>query len=304
MENELKQQKNTFLKSIMRDPKLSKTLGSAISAPIGSTKRVQAKSTLSIMDKLGRNFNSQGGIFGTPGSYTGPVDFSKTVLPPAIGSIPQKPITDYSNMVIFPAAPAFKRPVSRKALSTDPAGAFTFPKLAQPTIKSTEDLSKITLPEWTPPSPLVSPTMKKRMYHTEPGFAGGYYTTEEVPDPRYKTPEQRSALLRAGVFRTGPLSEIYGRRTPAEKVSGALMERPEEVRGAERPVYEPSAPIPTYAPQVPTYQEGVMGDAQRARDTGIPPHLFAKQIADEQFGGSVEAYLDDFGEGIYQCVGI
>ena len=95
MNNELTKKKNDLLKSIMENPKLAKTFKEALSAPIGSTKRAQAKSVLSIMKKVGGvNGDGRGGpITGSPQNNT-----------PAT--------TNYSNMMIFPAAPRFKKRVN------------------------------------------------------------------------------------------------------------------------------------------------------------------------------------------------
>lgn len=53
MENDITKNKNDLLRSIMKNPKLSKTFGDAFNAPIGSTIRDQAKSMFSVMKKTG-----------------------------------------------------------------------------------------------------------------------------------------------------------------------------------------------------------------------------------------------------------
>ena len=92
-DKELIQKKNSLMKSILKNPKLARTFKDAIKAPIGSTKRTQAKSVISIMEKL-RGIKNDG--IGGPGPQTPQGDQ---------GSGP----SDYSNLMIFPAAPAFKK---------------------------------------------------------------------------------------------------------------------------------------------------------------------------------------------------
>ena len=72
--------------SIMRHPKLSRTFADAISAPIGSTKRKQAQSMISVMNKVNtRNMPMQGGMNGTggPGVTVLPNASTTPDVPPA-----------------------------------------------------------------------------------------------------------------------------------------------------------------------------------------------------------------------------
>ena len=94
MNNELTKKKNDLLKAIMSNPKLAKTFKEALSAPIGSTKRAQAKSVISIMRKIGGVNNGQGGPLNIPQNN------------PPVSTVPTTP--NYGNMVIFPAAPKYK----------------------------------------------------------------------------------------------------------------------------------------------------------------------------------------------------
>lgn len=94
MNKELRKKKNDLMKSIMSNPKLSKTFRDAMAAPIGSTKREQAKSVLSIMRKIGGFHDGQGGP-----------EMPSSTQP----SIPEP--TNYGNMMIFPPAPKFKTKV-------------------------------------------------------------------------------------------------------------------------------------------------------------------------------------------------
>ena len=73
MDKETIRKKNQVLKAIMSDPKLSRLYKEAASAPIGSTKREQARSMFSIMKKVGGINDGQGGPMigaGTPQTYS------------------------------------------------------------------------------------------------------------------------------------------------------------------------------------------------------------------------------------------
>lgn len=105
MNNELTKKKNNLLKAIMSNPKLAKTFKEALSAPIGSTKRAQAKSVISIMRKIGGVTNDgQGGPLNIPQNNT------------PVSAVPTAP--NYGNMVIFPAAPKFK--VKKPVIASTP----------------------------------------------------------------------------------------------------------------------------------------------------------------------------------------
>ena len=97
MQNDLNKKKAEFLKNIMSHPKLSRVFSDALSSPIGSTKREQSKSILSIMKKLrGIKNDGQGG----PGM--------PYVSSPSTNPVSANTKNDYSNLIIFPAAPKFK----------------------------------------------------------------------------------------------------------------------------------------------------------------------------------------------------
>lgn len=109
MDKDISKQKNTVMKSIMGNAKLARTFNDALNSPLGSTKRDNARSTLSIIGKLGGT-NGQGGqkYYGmggpitptsTPAVSSGYTDFSG-------GNNNNQ--DDFSNMFIFPAAPKLK----------------------------------------------------------------------------------------------------------------------------------------------------------------------------------------------------
>lgn len=111
---EITKKKNDMMKSIMSNPKLARTFRDAVSAPIGSTKREQAKSVLSIMKKVGGLTNDgQGGPAGNSflsGYNSGAVTPAPTGLK----------LPDFANMFIFPAAPAFKMPTPTSVSTPKP----------------------------------------------------------------------------------------------------------------------------------------------------------------------------------------
>ena len=99
MDKELLKHKTTVMKSIMGNPKLARMFRDALKSPLGSTKRDNARTTLSIIGKIGKANDGRGGPGGaiTPSyspSYSN--ESSPTYQP------------DFSNMMIFPAAPKFK----------------------------------------------------------------------------------------------------------------------------------------------------------------------------------------------------
>ena len=94
MNDDIIKKKTELMKSIMMNPKLSRTFKDAMSAPIGSTKREHVKSILSIMKKVGGLKNDGMG---------GPIPMG---MPPAPAPMPETP--NYGNMIIFPAAPKLK----------------------------------------------------------------------------------------------------------------------------------------------------------------------------------------------------
>ncbi len=133
MNNDIHKKKSDVLASIMANPKLARTFKEAMAAPIGSTKRDQAKSILSIMRKVGGStFDGQGGPF-DPFAAVGSA-FNTGAQNLASTSTPSTP--NYSNLMIFPAAPAFKSSTSTQTstpamsgnMSIAPGGMSVAPK--------------------------------------------------------------------------------------------------------------------------------------------------------------------------------
>ncbi len=111
---EISKHKVNVMKSIFANKKLARTFTDALNSPLGSTKRDNARSTLSIIGKLG-GANGQGG----PGYYGqgGPGDGALSGFSPVSPSLYSPSYSndnhpgykeDYGNMMIFPAAPKFK----------------------------------------------------------------------------------------------------------------------------------------------------------------------------------------------------
>ena len=95
MATETEKSKALMFKVIMRNPKLSKIVREAFSAPIGSSKREQAKSIVSILKRVSESkFDGSGG----PGS--GSVGPSMQQVVPNFGTS--------GNVMIFPAAPKMR----------------------------------------------------------------------------------------------------------------------------------------------------------------------------------------------------
>ena len=68
----INKRKAEFMKSIMSNKKLSGSFRDAMSSPIGSTKRDQARSTFSIMKKIGGLNDGRGGPFPMPQAPVSP----------------------------------------------------------------------------------------------------------------------------------------------------------------------------------------------------------------------------------------
>ena len=108
MDNNLHQIKHNVLTSIMSNPKLARTFKEAMNAPIGSTKRDQAKSILSIMRKVGGDtFGNSTGISDGQGGLFNIQPMTTSAPSTPTPTIPYAP--DYSNLMVFPAAPALKK---------------------------------------------------------------------------------------------------------------------------------------------------------------------------------------------------
>lgn len=100
---EFTKRKLDLMKSIFSNPKLSKTLQDALNSPIGSTKRDQAKSTLSVLKKLHNRNDGRGGP-----------ELGATLNATSTPSMSSSTIPTYDNVVPIPAV------TLKSTLASDP----------------------------------------------------------------------------------------------------------------------------------------------------------------------------------------
>lgn len=289
-----------MLHSIMANPQLAKSFGDAFSAPMGSTKRDQGRTMFSIMKKLGgiRNDGQGGPLNGYLGVGT---DSSKLTV---------SPFTDYSNMMIFPSAPKLKGSFEGMKLPTPKdtssvAGGTSTPQTTTGLLgsnlntttwgnqwnnvsnKLSKDISGMAnFQQSTTSAPfsnlslanLPAPTVKGSI----PGLTGsGVY--QDVLQPGwtpYTSPEaQADALKNKNAGKTPAPTKGLGPYYPGTSadITGA------DTTGTSIDISEPK----------PT---GIRAQAQKAVTEGIGAGFFAKNIVDEKFGGSLDAYMNNFDE--------
>jgi hypothetical protein len=107
MDKEMVKRKNAMFKSMLANPKLARAYKDAINAPIGSTKREQAKSMFSVMRKMGNVNDGQGGILQDIGNNVKNFFNPVTTPTPSLTTPISSPV-NYGNMIVFKAAPALK----------------------------------------------------------------------------------------------------------------------------------------------------------------------------------------------------
>ena len=103
-QNKILKSKNAAFSAIAKNPKLVKILNEAINAPVGSTKRVRAKSVLSILKKVSPDkvYLGKGGY----GGQGGPLDKYQTTLPGSLSALSTTP--SQNNISIDSAIDTFK----------------------------------------------------------------------------------------------------------------------------------------------------------------------------------------------------
>lgn len=326
MNKDFNKKKAELLKSIMSNPKLSKVFTEALSSPIGSSKRQQSKSILSVMKKLGgvRN-DGQGGATG--------------VLMPTVSSYKQP--KDYSNMIIFPAAPKFK--VKKEVKKMDGQGG-----PGDPSSFMNFDMGNVNLlgqpKTYTAPEPIKNPFEK-----VPSGIKKGWETVGNLGYNTYKALKPGEALdpnsywtdypagsatpfgtvsgstpsvagqSKLGFFGATPLKygirpkqptdySFPGLTKPQQPVQGPTpapegYTKPQEsvktvVPGETKPVSgetasQPSSGIVDSKTQGTEKTGDIYSQAQTAVDQGTGSASFALGVANEKFGGSLEKYLDD-----------
>ena len=293
---EIIKKKNDLLKAIMSNKKLAKTFTDALSSPIGSTKRSYAKTTFSIMKKLrGIQNDGQGGPTVTPGN---------------LNDTTQNP-SDYSNLMIFPAAPKFKVrtpapvPVAKKNAFDGQGGPDTSSSLDF--LSSSSGISAPAKPQdyGTPPAGQLwnwmnTPATKSTVDLSNPSSSLVNSGTPSINFPN----------LSGMISDNGKINTPVGPSAPATTATNALSNppvNPMDTYNAEfmknNPQYGSTSTTSSgTTPPVSTgpstqYSNLSSGDqitksAQSAVDANTGPGLFAMNVADQKFGGSLSSYID------------
>lgn len=267
--------KTDIMKTIMGNPKLASSFRDAMSAPIGSTKRDQAKTVISIMNKLGgvRNDGSGGPIT----DMIGQNNQNNTA-----------PLEDYSNMMIFPAAPKFKNtPTSNQTTITKTSNAFdgtggpydgkggsldNFDQMGysvQPnegSIITPSSYSSSVYNTNLPPPPVSSPS------NPPSSTSSSGYSLPTIPAP-------------SGVSNTS--SSDTSNASPAVLADSTITPSSTDINNGTD-----TSKTSTIPPSTLTSAD-ITGSAEKAIKAGTGPATFAKGIADEKFGGGLDTYINN-----------
>lgn len=316
MDKELTKKKNELLKSIMSNPKLAKTFKEAMAAPIGSTKREQAKSVLSIMRKLGGIRNDGAG---------GPMSTTQNPV--------QTNQPDYSNVMIFPAAPKLKVkvvPVKSEPKGNDGQGGLSdynfgtnfntgsfFPTQTNQTYEAPKQVNQLsglsslagsaynkvgeigynigtgvgdTFSALNPfaPKPNInfggSLSPYGTMPNSTPTIAGKYGgVTNAITST---TPPASSAV--AGPVYNGPVqTAITGALDKTKEGGTSGAQTGTGTSGGSQVVIKGSGPNGEM-----TEGDRIKSAAQKAVNEGTGAGLFAMGVANEKFGGSLDEYIN------------
>jgi hypothetical protein len=329
-----------LFRSIMSNKRLSKTFNEAMAAPIGSTKREQAKSILSIMRKVSGNhlhpmIDATGGpvpMMGQPQNNVG-------------SSMP-----DYSNLMIFPAVPKFKVQQIETKPNVDLARmdgvggpndsvvpdistgytplSFTFdnlnnmdtanntnpfimpstvPQSLWPSVtKSTSAIKDPNATTTTPFYPTLTGTLNNTSTTTPatstktpfyPTPTGAPIPSTPTTPPALKQGDTGDAVktLQDSLVKDGYMTQeqvntgygTYGPKTAAAVAAKALGTKP------SAPVSAPATSGTSANTGAATAGSSLKAQAQRAVDEGTGAGLFAQNIADEKFGGSLDQYINN-----------
>jgi hypothetical protein len=314
-DKELSKKKSDLLHSIMNNPKLAKSFSEAFSAPIGSTKRDQAKSLFSIMKKIGGvRADGQGGPFGsgmdTPGGYG--------AYQAPSSQLTVSPFQDYSNLMIFPPAGKLK-------------GAFGGMKLPEP---KPADTGVKSTPSYQPQPDFLSglnntwgnqwDTVSNKLSKNISNMSGAYSTPSpsnqfpnlslsDLPAPTTKKPITGLTGAYEDVPQTGwnpyssvqaQLDSMKSKQTPTGEVASTgsteglgpyYPDATQDTKQEDTPTYTDSTPpVDSTEPKL----TGIQADAAKAVAEGTGAGFFAKGIVDEKFGGSLDAYMNAFDEKI------
>jgi len=161
--------KNDLFRSIMKNPKLSRTFKEGLKAPIGSTKREQAKSIFSIIRKVGGVHDGQGGP--TSSMINTPQTTDNSVFNP----------TSYENMMIFPAAPKLKNSygLTVSPVTNTTSGSFTTSNTGNTKNLTTQN-NNIGTNLFTTKTPDYSNLFSTKGYNTQTETKPKSLTTKEI----------------------------------------------------------------------------------------------------------------------------
>jgi len=295
MDRETSKRKIDLLKSIMSDPKLSKTLTEALKSPIGSTKRDQARSVFSIMKKINnKNPDGQGGLFSQTINYTKDQETTPAKTPD------YKLPADYSNMIVFQPTPAFKVPPTVKTgdqfslpkdlskLSKEPGKNLLDVSSNGPSSSSSNysnpnnlDFSNIKVPESNIKEIEPEFITKKVFKPYNGGLSGGYYVEEQVKNPKYRDISSIYPNISSQVNnKTIPESTVNEEQS-VDNIENALQDRPAVDNGNTGIVSSASGPTKSTNPTIV--------DAQNYVDNSTGPLTYAKDRADALYEGGLQA---------------
>jgi len=201
--------KNDLFRSIMANPKLSKTFSEAMAAPVGSTKRKQAKSVLSIMKKVGGRQDGRGGLmdsFGSFGSFNSN-PFGSTAQSTTSSSITP---TSTNNLVILPAAPAPKVQMTPMPAVSTPTKINMSSTVTAPNYFSSP--SSTTVPKTVAPISTSAPSST-----SWPSLSSSFAapTTSPVIATSTTTPTATTTRARAPVGTEPEITRVPGKLLPA-----------------------------------------------------------------------------------------
>ena len=307
MDKKLAKKKTDLMKSILGNTKLAKSFREAMGSPIGSTKRDQAKTMFSIMKKLGGvSYDGKGGP-GVEPTYQNQ-------------SIP-KPV-DYSNMVIFPAAPKFKTQNKQTPSVNDGQGG-PFDSLFSQPYTSTPGTGKLTAPTgpvpggafikstWeaiTNPKPLTprppTPLFGGALSNYQSPLIIGAAEKLNVPQVTWPTLGGKKPEVPATPSRPATQTDVDSLMQSIAAAKGKSQSETSPVTGGA-PVVQTDGSPSTTRDETPTYTqtptpaptpgsaEDITSRAQQSVAEGTGAGLFAKGITDEKFGGSLEQYINN-----------
>ena len=317
MPNENYKKKNELMKSIMSNPKMARSFRDAMAAPIGSTKREEAKSILSIMKKVGGLRND-----GMGGPFDGLMSPSNQSSP-----ISTTPSTSY---YIFPSAPKLKSTTTTPATTSDPitdiknmfssnpilksVGNTISTAIKPPVITNTQSVSNssnmspapTTTIKTNQPNMSMAPVANANMSMANGSV--GYSApapTQTQPTNTETIKKLQSDLNNKNAGQPGwvPLAVdgIMGPKTtaaqsfvPISTSNNDTVNVPGNTGGATRSFDTDTTN--TNNTNTGTPSVNYKSDAAQAIKEGTGPGLFAMTEANAKFGGSLDQYINNLDE--------